>query len=344
MRGRFVLLFILLSFGLKAEEIKREKGDSLFVMFWNLENLFYYIDNQSDSLKIRDFSPRGVKHWTKKRFYTKINAISKSIFYVAEKYKRQPDIIGFCEIENKKVLNKLLYETLLKKTDYKIIHYDSYDHRGIDVALFYRSSKLKYISSKTCHVIAKQKDFTFLKKDSLLHTRDILLSEFEDNTQRKIQISVNHHPSKFGGSQSQWKREAAVLRLREIYDSLYIKNLSQNSVFIAMGDFNDTPQQQIYKHLTNKDPALHNYALNLHKKGEGSIRFNGKWDLIDLFFVGSLSNKDFNEKSARMQILKIPYLMMWDNVYTGFKPYRTYLGPRYIGGVSDHCPVVLFMK
>ena len=79
-----------------------------------------------------------------------------------------------------------------------------------------------------------------------------------------------------------------------------------------------------------------NKSLDAFEKGEGTIRFQGNWDLIDMFMVSP-----FLENKSVMNIVQIPFLMVWDNTHPGYKPFRTYSGPRYIGGVSDHCPIVL---
>ena len=99
-----------------------------------------------------------------------------------------------------------------------------------------------------------------------------------------------------------------------------------------MGDFNDTPANPVYKIL---EPTLHNLAAPLHQKGEGTIKYDGGWELIDLFFVSE------SLRESAMKILQIPFLMTKDSGHAGTKPLRTYSGPRYQGGVSDHCPIWL---
>ena len=100
-----------------------------------------------------------------------------------------------------------------------------------------------------------------------------------------------------------------------------------------MGDFNDTPSSDAFKILK---PLLVNVAESLDGIGKGTIRFDGKWDLIDMFWVSREMAQD-----VKMEIVQIPFLMVRDNVHSGVKPLRTYSGPRYLGGVSDHCPILL---
>lgn len=309
------LIFILL---LCAAEVQMnaESKDSLLVMFWNVENFFDWID-QGTGDSDKSFSSLGERHWTKKRFYAKCDDIAKSILWIGDRYGRMPDIIGLSEVENKGVLIKLLNSTLLRKFDYRIIHRDSRDRRGIDVAVLYRSSKMNPLTQ------------SFLSLDSL-RTRDILQAEMLLEDGKKLDIIVNHHPSKFGGlSQSDINRERVMSRLKDLCDSLLS---SGHTRLLAMGDFNDTPDAKQFDILGG---VLENKGTDLHKDGRGTIRYKGKWELIDMFLTYGLGN-------CQMDILELPFLMIYDNTYPGYKPLRTYSGPRYIGGVSDHCPICLW--
>ena len=296
--------------------------DEKLVVFWNLENFFDYVDG-GEGESDREWSSTGSRRWTKTRFYTKCDAIAKTMFWIGEKYGRMPDVIGVAEVENSGVLYKLLSSSLLRKYDYKVVHYDSHDRRGIDVALLYRSSLYRKVSSSvTVPEYDAQK----------LSTRDILQVCLESVDGERINVLVNHHPSKYGGSQaSESRRDAAMTAMRNLCDSLAVAD--SGIPVIAMGDFNDTPDGEQFGML---DGVLVNKADSLFRTGQGTIRFEGKWDLIDMFMVsGSIS-----EKSA-MEILQVPFLMTYEKKYPGLKPLRTYSGPRYIGGVSDHCPIVL---
>ena len=296
--------------------------DEKLVVFWNLENFFDYVDG-GEGESDREWSSTGSRRWTKTRFYTKCDAIAKTMFWIGEKYGRMPDVIGVAEVENSGVLYKLLSSSLLRKYDYKVVHYDSHDRRGIDVALLYRSSVYRKVSSS---VTVPEYD------GQKLSTRDILQVCLESVDGERINVLVNHHPSKYGGSQaSESRRDAAMTVMRNLCDSLAVAD--SGIPVIAMGDFNDTPDGEQFRML---DGVLVNKADSLFRAGQGTIRFEGKWDLIDMFMVsGSIS-----EKSA-MEILQVPFLMTYEKKYPGLKPLRTYSGPRYIGGVSDHCPIVL---
>jgi len=291
-------------------------SDSLKVMFWNLENYFDW-RNDSTSVSDAEFSGRGARRWTRKRFYTKTQAIAKTILWAGT-----PDVIGVAEVENAFVLRRLLDATPLRKLDYKIVHFDSPDPRGIDVALLYRSSRLELTEARPCHL--------YNEDGTVMATRDILLAQFRTPEGADIAFLVNHHPSKYGGAAvSGPRRRRAILRLKELADSLLSAGTTR---ILAMGDMNDTPDNPDYQLL---DPPLVNLAEPLHRQGEGTIKYDGAWELIDQFFVTP------SARPGPMHILRVPFLTTKDPAHTGTKPLRTYSGPRYLGGVSDHCPIMV---
>ena len=347
-------------------------ADSLQVMFWNVENFF---DWRNDSTTVSDveFSAAGERHWTWKRFQAKANAFAKALFWVEAETGRLPDIIGLEEVENAFVLRQVLQKTALRKLDYKYVHYDSPDRRGIDVALLYRTSRLELLDSKPCHLYAA---------DTVMATRDILLCVFrrsgtsvmpdpdrasiatfqeipgQAGNDGAFAVLVNHHPSKYGGAaESEPRRRVAVERLRFLADSLAAVGIDR---IIAGGDFNDTPDNPVFGLL---EPVLLPMHMDLFRRGLGTIKFDGKWDLIDHIYVSPalvsepMSSATFESFSgeadrepdkvgapsarARMLILRIPFLLTRDTVHSGEKPLRTYTGPRHTGGVSDHLPVLL---
>ena len=333
------------------------------IAFWNLENFFDYFDDATSSSD-SDFSSFGSRHWTKKRFTAKCNLIGKTLLWMG-----MPDVVGVAEVENGFVLNRLVNSAVLRKMDYSYVHYDSPDRRGIDVALLYRRSRLRVLSSRAVHILSDEGE--------VMPTRDILYVEAEfiwgvgkapgaENAQLlgeektsgesplKIHLIVNHHPSKYSGSKaSEHSRELAMQALKDVCDS--IRSVS-NAPIVAMGDFNDSPSGEQFKIM---EGVLENLAAPLSARGEGSIRFNGRWELIDHFLVdfpsssasphakdsslAPLKSPQSMPPTPQMQVLQPPFLMTRDRTHTGFKPQRTYTGPRYTAGVSDHLPILLLL-
>ena len=298
------------------------QADPLIIVFWNVENFFDYID-QGTGESDAEWSSRGERRWTKKKFQSKCENIAKSLFWIGDKYGKMPDVIGLAEVENRYVLVKLLENTLLRKCGYKIVHRNSGDRRGIDVALLYRDSIFDMVSMSVT-----TPEYESVK----LATRDMLQVCLECVTGQKINMIVCHHPSKYGGAEeSSSRRNAAMEALRGLCDSLEIAD--PGVPVVAMGDFNDTPDGAQFGLL---EGALVNMADGLFTEGYGTIRYQGVWELIDMFLVS-----EELASGSEMEILQIPFLMTYEKKYPGMKPLRTYSGPRYVGGVSDHCPIVL---
>lgn len=298
------------------------------VVFWNVENFFDY-KNSGYSASDTEFSSRGARHWTKKRFEAKTAAIGKTLLWAG-----LPDIVGVAEVENAFVLKSLCRTDVLRKYDYGYVHFDSPDPRGIDVGLLYRRDRIRILKAYPIPVEMDGKR---------LNTRDILYACAIDLTcGDTLHLFVNHHPSKYGGKQSGDRRIAAMRTLGRSVDSLLTR---PGTNIVAMGDFNDGPDGPAFgvidsslvnlgRELINASPAMANI---------GTIRFGGKWELIDNFLVSpEFLSGDNGSGKKRMEILRPPFLLVRDKRFPGEKPYRTYVGPRYNGGISDHLPIRLF--
>jgi len=222
-------MMLLLLLGLSACALSQPR-DSLLVVFWNVENFFDY------------HSDGKPQYWTAGRFYAKCDAVAKTLLRIADRYGRLPDAVGLAEVENGFVLRRLLSETALRKLDYRIVHYESPDHRGIDCALLCRRSTLPLRGSAPMHVPDSA--------GGVMPTRDILLAEFDS-----LAVLVNHHPSQIGGKED--RRLAARERLQALTDSLHAAGQPRT---LAVGDFN----QDLW-----------------NAGGAGTIKFNGRWEKID---------------------------------------------------------------
>ena len=297
------------------------------ILFWNVENFFdtFYDEGEEDGT----FTPLGTMHWSKKRFIAKRNAIAKTIIGAGE--GALPVIIGLAEVEKRYVLSNLISETPLSQIGYSIIHRDSPDRRGIDVALLYRKELFSPLESEFIRI-----NFP----DTTATTRDILYTKGVLDRKDTLHIFVNHWPSKFGGAIiSEPRRRAASDALKYKCDS--ILEADTKAKIVAMGDFNDTPDAPTITALNN----LVNVTYELYKKGKGSIKYRGAWELIDQILVSrnllAQSGASQTLISSGVSIYSPPYLLEKDGTYSGMKPKRTYIGPRYNGGVSDHLPVIL---
>ncbi len=302
------------------------------IMFYNVENLF---DTYNDSLKADDdFTPGGRMHWTSARFKSKINNLSKVIIAAGE--WQPPVVVGLCEVENLKVINRLIYETPLGEFDYKPIHFESSDGRGIDVALIYREKFVRILHSSAIRI----------KKHDLF-TRDILYckAKIEDEI---FHIFINHWPSRSAGQiETEELRMAASQTLRHAIDSLF--NVSTSEQVIILGDLNDEPTDiSVEKGLLARSPGINIeqgtlYNLSRASKGQvkGTLKYQGVWNIFDQIIVsgGLLEDDGLNVQADGYRIFHTPMMIETDKTYNGVKPFRTYLGFRYHGGYSDHLPV-----
>jgi len=330
----FKFIIIVVIHSISDEYISAQTSNSR-VMFFNAEN---YFDTFDDPNTLDDeFLAKGSYRWTWDRFLFKRNSISKVIIAVGE--GKAPALVGLCEIENRFVLNQLVKETPLSKFEYGIVHRESPDARGIDVALLYNPADFTLL----------HQNFYAISQDFL--TREILYAKGIFADADTLHIFVNHFPSKYGGAKtSEPRRITAALELKRLCDSVLTINKDAN--ILIMGDFNDTPNSvPITESLQAKDDFstivpenLYNMALHLANQGEGTLKFQGVWEIIDLFFVsGNMLNPSnkIHCTQSDFKIFKAPFLFEKDQAFLGEKPKRTYIGRKYNGGISDHLPVYL---
>lgn len=313
------------------------------VAFYNVENLF---DTHNDTLIFDDDrTPDGKDQWTLDRYQHKLNQLAKVLSEVGRTLsKTAPDIIGLCEVENKQVLEDLIHHEQLLSQDYGIVHFDSPDERGIDVALLFKKSA--FIPD------------TFDSRRLLLtnaegyrdYTRDqLVVGGYLDD--EYFYFIVNHWPSRSGGeARSRPNRIAAAQLNKRIVDSIQYAN--QDAKIISMGDFNDDPTNDSFKKILKtkgkkKDLdslSLFNPMEQLFRKGIGSLAYRDKWNLFDqLYFTQNLISIQKETYSYwKAAVFKPNYLVDSFGRYKGY-PLRTYAGGSYIGGYSDHFPVYLYL-
>ncbi len=312
-------------------------------MFYNVENLF---DTENDSIKNDDeFLPNGPKFWTKTKYYTKLNQIATTIASLGG--WSPPEIVGLCEIENRKVLDDLCKKTGLKNLNYRVIHKESPDKRGIDVALLYQKDSFKPLTYKAIRVT-----FPFSPEST---TRDILYVKGITKNKDTLHVFVNHWPSRWGGQlESEARRIQAAKTLRTELDSIF--NINQNAKIIIMGDFNDYPENksitEVLKANKNFEKPENSKLYNLsafieQTQNIGSHKYEGDWGILDQIIVsGALLNANRGLKSTKenAHIFYADFLLTDDETFTGKKNFRTYLGYKYLGGYSDHLPVFLDLE
>jgi hypothetical protein len=315
-------------------------GQNVRIVFYNVENLY---DPYNDTVKRDDdFTSAGGKHWNYNRFLAKLFHLSKLFISIGQ--WDPPAIIGMCEIENDYVLKKLIYETPLKAYKYRIIHYESPDVRGVDAAILYRPERFRVLASQPLRIV-----FPF---DTTTKTRDILYVRgviFGNDT---LHLFINHWPSRMGGyTESTPKRNYVAGILRKAVDTIVMNHTRAN--IVIMGDFNDEPDNEslslILKARADTLDLLPYDLVNLmsfkmKNWNSGTIRYQGKWSIFDQIIIsGSMLIKQNGIHSGidDAHIYNGSFLLEDDPKFLGSKLNRTYVGPNYHGGFSDHLPVYL---
>ena len=343
------------------------QNNTVRIAFWNMENFF---DPFVDSTKAYNaFTEEGMQHWTKSRFYQKRNNMYKAILAMSE--NRPLGILGMCEVENEYVLRSLFEQTPLKKHNYRWILYEGPDKRGIDPAIVYSIDHFQLVESAV---------FPYYNPvDTAYHSRDILYAKFvamkggvstgsttaagskvpepvEGPTQHPdtLHIFVNHWPSRYSGElETVGSRSCSASILRAKVDSIVASAPEgYQPKIIMMGDLNDCPTDpSVYDVLRARHPSEREEGglVNLFGKNdglgfEGTLKHQADWQIFDQIIVTPAVMDDreglhYKEGSAR--IFHADFMLEDDETYHGKKLYRTYIGPRYFGGFSDHLPVYI---
>lgn len=312
-----------------------QKQNYVTIAFYNLENLFDTYDDKTTNDD--SFLPNAERRWNKRRYAKKIRKLGYVISKIGNKRSENlPAIIGLAEVENRNVLQDLIHSKFLKNHPYNIVHFDSPDERGIDVALLYNEEIFKLEKAETFNVEL------FTEEGFPDYTRDILKIVGALNDER-INIIVNHWPSRREGEDfTNPKRLKASEKVSEIIH--LINNNEENAKIIIMGDFNDEPSSESLERLI-KNHDLYNPMQALQSYTRGSLNHRLKWNLFDqILFTTNFF--EFNKTKYGFQNAEIfdqEFLKQYKGKYKG-SPFRTYVGTKYKGGYSDHFPVYIQLR
>ncbi len=341
---KITLLSIILVFSssiFKSFPQSNNSRDTICVAFWNLENLFDTVDDPKKNDE--EFLPEGRKQWTKEKLHEKLEHLAKVISSMND--NKGPDIMGFCEVEHRALIDSMLSEYIQNK-NYKIAYAESPDKRGIDNGMIYDSVKFKLLSIKADTVTLPDK----------YPTRFILNVNLQYRVKDTLVLFVNHWPSRSGGElKSEPNRISAAETLSGQVKKYFMKNSNAN--IIIMGDFNDEPGnksilktlnahsfscksdtgQSDFKQMNNE---LYNLAYRLYENDEGSYKYHDDWNMLDQMIVSAnlLGNKPLRYLCNSFAIYKPSFMITHSGKYKG-TPFPTYGGSRYLGGYSDHFPV-----
>ncbi len=327
---RFVLFLFAFTFYL----IPVSSQQNMTVMFCNAENLF---DTDDDPLKDDDdYTPEGDYHWTRSRYWDKLDALSKVIVSADE--DQAPALVGLSEVENETVLTDLTGRSALREAGYRFVMTDSPDRRGIDVGLLYRRSFFNLLGYESLRVN--------LRPYGGGATRDVLHVTGVLENLDTLDIYVCHWPSRYGGTEkTEQLRLSAARTVRESVDSIF--RVRRKPYVIIMGDLNDGPDDPAVREGLEAQTFASGSGLDdrclvtvMDPLPDGSYKYQGIWDKYDQFVVSaSLLNGLGCTGMIDAGIISHGFLLADDDAYGGLKPFRTYNGRRYQGGYSDHLPI-----
>ncbi|MCW8960561.1 MAG: hypothetical protein OQK29_03290 [Ignavibacteriaceae bacterium] len=322
-----------------------QSQDTLFLASWNLQNLFDTVDDPQKNDE--EFLPNGEMQWTKERLDKKLYNLARVIRSMNN--GAGPDLLGVCEVEHEALLDSMI-KKFLPDLDYKTAYIESPDNRGIDNGLIFKANEFKVLNVQvdTVHI------------SSGLPTRLIMGVNLLTDNNEKITVFVNHWPSRSGGQiESEPNRIEAAKTLRYALDRIF--KIEEDAQIFIIGDFNDDPINKSVLETLRAHPIkcdslnaefevesegeLFNLSYKTYESGLGSYKYRNTWNLLDQIIVsGSLINgKEINYICQSFKVYKPNFMVTKSGVYQG-APFPTYGGSRYLGGYSDHFPVISKFK
>ena len=343
MKKYMALVVFALLLGTNAAQAQR-RYSVYGIGFYNLENLF---DTCHDAGKNDyEYLPDGTNKWTGLKYSHKLKNMAKVLAEMGTDWL--PGVgcaaIGVSEVENAKCLTDLCNQAPLKARNFKFVHIEGPDQRGVDCALVYNPSLFKVRSQQLVPYIYK------LSKDAQRATRGFLVVKGvlggED-----VAIIVCHLPSR--GAESYYREEGGR-QVKEVKERLQKED--PNIKILIMGDMNDDPQDKSMavalgaKRKIKDVPknGLYNPWWDVLASGTGTLQYDGKWNLFDQIILSQnlLHQEGADDygtlKLRRHQIFRRDYLFQKDGRYKG-NTLRTHAGGVWLDGYSDHLPTVVYL-
>lgn len=335
----FILLFLFPVLAADAQQVRAG-----LIAFYNLENLFDTID--TPGVLDEEFTPDGPNKWTGTRYKAKIDNMALAISKIGEDdgWSGGPAVLGVSEIENRSVLEDLAAHPLLRESNYQIVHYDSPDLRGVDVAMMYRPRFFSVTASASPSLDLLNEE------GERIYTRDqLVVSGMFDG--EAMHFIVCHWPSRSGGElTSRPRRNAAAALSRRLVDSL--QAIDNGAKVFVMGDLNDDPVDESLRSYLKasgnpdrlREGELFNTMFPLFRKGVGSLYYRDGMNLFDqIIITPALLGSDYRSyKFLHARVFNAPFLVQKDGQYKGY-PLRSFVGTVWQGGYSDHFPVYVII-
>lgn len=301
--------------------------------FYNVENLF---DTLNHPEKFDDdFTPYGKQKWYTERYFKKIKDLDRVISGMS-----YPALLGICEVENATVLQDMISNNGMEKHNYDFVHFESPDKRGIDCALLYQKDLFKVESSEFFRVDFPKDIAPDYTSRDIIYAKGIFLDKFQ------LHVFVNHWPSRRGGLAASEPKRLYVAKLLKVEINKILKADPDANILIV-GDFNDEPDNNSIQKTLGAGPIgdkiqkdkLYNCMAKLDQQNKGTYNYRGNWNMLDNIITSGNLIKPDSEITVKNPTIYQESWMFYENPKYGKTPNRTYGGPNYYGGFSDHLPV-----
>lgn len=352
MKRSFIVAALLILMSLSASAQKTQQN--YVIGFYNLENLFDIYDDpvKNDS----EFLPEGKNKWTQAKYEKKLHNMAKVIRSMADNNKRWHTILGISEIENRLVIEDLVSQPEIADANYQIVHYDSPDRRGVDVALLYKPDQFTYLDSESIpfdfnsDIDFSDTDTSYFKSRDILMVHGLIAGEH-------FAFYVAHLPSRIGGKGGNLRGRGGEI----IYNhAMMMEEKYPGIKIVAMGDMNDNPTDDSMAKYLHGQERLENVTpgeffspyVSMLKAGYGSLCYQGVWSIYDLELVnynlahapdGGLKIQPVTKNHGKEYygvVFKRPWMTTQKGQYKGY-PFRTFSNGAFVGGYSDHYPTYI---
>lgn len=350
-----LLTILLIFFAVTASTSFGKSKTSRVIGFYNLENLFdtYHDDGKNDY----QYLPDGQNEWTEAKYAKKLRNMATVIKAMKEDNGCWHSILGVSEIENRHVLEDLVSQPEIAEANYQIVHYDSPDRRGVDVALFYKPEHFKMIASEAIPFTFDGSDIDFSawtpEEKADFRTRDVLMVRGLLDGEM-FAFFVAHLPSRLGGKGADLRPRGAEIIYKR---AIELQNEFPGIKIVVMGDMNDNPSDpSMVKYMHGKEliaevgpEDFFSPFLSMLKAGYSSLYYRGETNIYDIILVnsglvnvtdGTYEIRPIVKNKFYGRIFKKPFMTQQTGQYKG-TPFRTFSGGAFVGGYSDHYPTYI---
>lgn len=320
------------------------------IYWWNLENLFDTYDSPERPVWLQKRLKSELKGWTASVLDKKLTNLSDIICRMNN--GAGPDILGVCEVENSVVLEKLIAKIKLTiQRNYRVIHHDTKDDRGIDVAFIYDADRYKNNG--------QQFSLEVMKRNA---TRDLFQVQLTTQDNNELVLIGNHWPARSAGKyESEPYRmmvgETLSYWVERIHEVKLDENGDKHPAIVLMGDFNDNPYDRslteymrstgtLEKVKNSTSHIMFNLMYPFVGGDIGTHVYGNEVNVLDQFIVSRSMIVDYYKYPFQVTSVQIVYYpeMVKGDYFTPIRFSRPSDSGYNPDGYSDHLPIELVIE